>query len=485
MNKIEKAKKKYNNISKPAKASLWFVFASVVQKGISLVTTPIFTRILSTEEYGTVTVFNSWLSILTIFATFELATGVFNKAMIKYEDDRDGYTSSTMFLATIISLAFFAVYLIGHNFWNGLLDLNTPLMAMLFLEIIFTIGMSFWSIRNRFDFEYKSVVAITLLANILATLLSVVLVLVNTENRAEWRVAGTLIVHIVIYSVIYYRLMRKGKKLVVPEYWKYAVGYNLPLIPHYLSQQILNQSDRIMISRMIDKSSAAIYTVAYQIAIVLNIITNAVHASFMPWAFQKIRDKEYRDIGKVAFELELCICAACFLFSLFAPEVIMILGGKAYYEAIWVVPPVAMSIVFNVLYTLIANVAFYYEKTKFIMVGTVASALANIIMNYIFIQIYGFVAAGYTTMVCFMLYSIVHYIFMLHICKTEGIENPFDGKLMLGIAFLAAALSIVSTVLYRHTALRYGVIVLVAVLVVAFRKKVMSVLKGLRKTGEN
>ena len=481
MNVIEKAKRRYKSISKPAKASLWFVFASVVQKGISLITTPIFTRILSTEEYGTVSVYNSWLSILTIFATFELATGVFNKAMIKYEDDRDGYTSSTMFLATIISLVFFVAYLIGHNFWNGLLDLNTPMMVMLFFEIIFTIGMSFWSIRNRFDFEYKSVVAITLLANILATLLSVVLVLINTDNRAEWRVFGTLLVHIVIYSVISFRLMRKGKKFVVPEYWKYAVGYNLPLIPHYLSQQILNQSDRIMISRMIDKSSAAIYTVAYQIAIVLNIITNAVHASFAPWAYQKIRDKEYKDIGKVAFELEICICAACFLFSLFAPEVIMVLGGKAYYEAIWVVPPVAMSIVFNVLYTLIANVAFYYEKTKFIMFGTVLSALANIVLNYIFIQIYGFVAAGYTTMACFMLYSIVHYIFMLHICKTEGIENPFDGKLMLGIAFLAAALSVVSTVLYRHTVVRYGVVAVVALMAAVFRKRIITVVKGFKK----
>lgn len=460
---------------------MWFVFASIVQKGISLVTTPIFTRILTTEEYGTVSVYNSWLSILTIFATFELATGVFNKAMIKYEDDRDGYTSSTLFLATLISLAFFVIYLIGHSFWNSLLDLSTPIMVMLFLEIIFTEAMSFWSIRNRFEFEYKSVVALTLIANIGGTLLSVLLVVVNKENRAEYRVLGTLLVHIAIYSVVYFLLMKKGRKFVVAEYWKYAVGYNLPLIPHYLSQQILNQSDRIMISRMIGRGDAAIYTVAYQIAIVLNIITNAVHASFAPWAFQKIKEGDNKKIGKVAFELELCICAACFLFSLFAPEVIMILGGKAYYEAIWVVPPVAMSIVFNVLYTLIANVAFYYEKTKFIMIGTVLSAAANIVLNYIFIPIYGFVAAGYTTMACFMIYSIVHYVFMLHICKVEGIENPFDGKKMLGIAFLAAILSVVSTFLYRYTVVRYGVILIGAVLAVIFRKKIVDVVKGFKK----
>ena len=473
--------KKYNLMSRPAKASLWFVFASIVQKGISLVTTPIFTRILTTDEYGTVSVYNSWLSILTIFATFELATGVFNKAMIKYENDRNGYTSSTLFLSTLISFAFFAVYLCGRTFWNRVLDLSTSMMVMLFLEIIFTEGMLFWSIRNRFDFEYKSVVFITLAANIGGTLLSVLLVLVNKENRAEYRVLGTLIIHIIIYSMVYFLLMKKGKKLIVPEYWKYAVGYNLPLIPHYLSQQILNQSDRIMISRMIGMGDAAIYTVAYQIAIVLNIITNAVHASFAPWAFQKLKDGTNKKIGLVAFELEICICLTCFLFSLFAPEVILILGGKTYYNAIWVVPPVAMSIVFNVLYTLVANVAFYYEKTKFIMCGTVLSALANVVLNYIFIPIFGFVAAGYTTMACFMIYSIIHYIFMLHICRTEGIENPFNGKLMLGVAFSAAILSVISTILYQHTVSRYSVIIVGAILIIVFRKKITQILKAVKR----
>lgn len=478
MNKLQWLRQKYANISAPAKASMWFVFSSVVQKGIALLTTPIFTRILSTEEYGTITIYNSWLSILMIFATMELATGVFNKAMIKYENDRDGYTASTLFLASLFTCVLFVVYLIGHSYWNKLLDLSTPMMIMLFLEILFMEAMSFWSIRRRFEFEYKSVVGLTLLANIAGTLLSIVLVLNSPDRKAEYRVAGTLIVHILVYGVVYCMIMKKRKKLIRLDYWKYALSYNLPLIPHYLSQQILNQSDRIMISRMISMSAAAVYTVAYQISTILNIIITAVHASFAPWAFQKLKEGDNKKIGERAFQIELLICAGCFLCSLFAPEVILILGGQAYYEAIWVIPPVAMSIVFNVLYTLIANVAFYYEKTKFIMFGTVLSAAANIVLNYLFIPVYGFVAAGYTTMICFMLYSIVHYLFMLHICRIERITNPFDGKLMIGIALIAMASSIVSTMLYHHHVVRYLLIVAMGAAGIIFRKKLIMVIKG-------
>lgn len=96
-----------------------------------------------------------------------------------------------------------------------------------------------------------------------------------------------VLVHIVIYSVVYYKIMRAGRKTVWKEAWKYALHYNIPLIPHYLSQQVLNQADRLMINRMCGSAQTAIYTVAYQIAMVLNIVTTAIESSFTPWAYQK------------------------------------------------------------------------------------------------------------------------------------------------------------------------------------------------------
>ena len=468
---------RYKTMSKPAKASIWFAICSIIQRGISMITTPIFTRILTTEEYGTISVYNSWFAIIMIFATFELATGVFNKAMIKYEDDRDGYTSSTLFLATCITGVFFLVYLIAYDLWNNLFSLNTSFMVMMFVEIIFTEAMQFWSIRQRFDFEFKNVVIVTLLANVLGSVLSVVLVLLSPTHKAELKILGTLAVHIIIYGVIYFKLIRKGKKIYAPEYWKYAINYNLPLIPHYLSQQILNQSDRIMIDKMIGRADAALYTVAYQVAILMNLITNAVHASFSPWAFQSIRDKDYKKIGDLTLKIIILMAAVCFLFSLFAPEVILILGGSTYTEAVWVVPPVAMSIVFNMLYSLIGNFAFYFEKTKFVMVGTMGAALANIILNAIFIPMFGYAAAGYTTLACYILYSLLHYFVMLRICRENGIEQPFNTKAIWSVAVVSVLLSIISVFLYRYTIPRYIVMAMIIGILFWKRKTITRIMK--------
>lgn len=90
---MRKIFKIYKKLSLPVKASLWYMLCSIFQKGISVLTTPIFTRIMTTEQYGLVTIYNSWESIITVFATLNFTAGVFNNAMIRYENDRDGYTS--------------------------------------------------------------------------------------------------------------------------------------------------------------------------------------------------------------------------------------------------------------------------------------------------------------------------------------------------------------------------------------------------------
>lgn len=452
---------KYRRLSLPTKASLWYIICSLIQRGISFFTTPLFTRMLDTSSYGTIVIYNSWLEIVSIIITLQLTTGVFNKAMIKYEKDRDGYTSSSLFLVSSIILMFFLVYLISRRIWNTAFDLPTDIVVMMFADIFFSAAMSFWSIRNRFEYKYKNVVFFTMLANILGPAVSIVLiVLAPPQWKAEAKILGALIVKAVIYTIVYILIMKKGRKLVNADYWKYSIKYNLPLIPHYLSQQVLTQSDRIMINKICGSSDAGIYGVAYQLSMSIFIIVIAINNSFTPWVFESIRDKKYKEIRKVALELELLIGAACFGFTLFAPEFIYVLGGSKYMEAVWIVPPVTMSVLFQTLYSFFGNVEFYFEKTKIIMIASVICAAANILLNVWFISRYGFVAAGYTTLVCYMLYALVHYVFMLKICRNEGMENVYSGKWMWSIGFAFAALSLVVSTLYRYTFIRYALIVL-------------------------
>ncbi|MTV96675.1 oligosaccharide flippase family protein, partial [Streptococcus pneumoniae] len=117
---MKKILNKYYSLSNPVKASIWFTICNVLQKGISMITVPIFTRLLTTEQYGVYSVYQSWYSIIGVFATLNLYYGVFNNGMVKYEKDKNAFTSSMQGLTTTVTAIFLVIYLIGIDFWNSL-----------------------------------------------------------------------------------------------------------------------------------------------------------------------------------------------------------------------------------------------------------------------------------------------------------------------------------------------------------------------------
>ena len=112
---LKKIKLFYNKIPQGIKASIWFTVCSIIQKGIQLITVPFFTRILTAEQYGQYSLYQSWLSIISIFATLNLSSGVFNNGMLKYKEERTKYISSMQGLSTIVSLLVIGVYISCKN----------------------------------------------------------------------------------------------------------------------------------------------------------------------------------------------------------------------------------------------------------------------------------------------------------------------------------------------------------------------------------
>ncbi len=480
MDKIKFFLIKYDNISSPVKASVWFTVCNFLQKGINMLTLPIFTRILTTEEYGIFTIYQSWYNILTIFATLNLSAGVFNNGMIKYENEKEKYTSALNGLSITVTSLLFFVYLLGHSFFNRLLGLPTLLVVAMFIELLFVPAYSLWSVRQRFDYKYKPLVVVTFLLTIISPIVGVVAVLLST-HKAEARVLSYVGIQICVGIILTFVNFYKGKRFYVKSFWKYALWFNIPLIPHYLSMTVLGQADRIMISRMIGMSEAAIYGLAYNISQMMVLITSAVNGSLIPYTYKSMKEKKYSDIGSIVDIL--MIMWACFLIVIvcFGPEIIRLFASKDYYEARWIVPPVALSVYFTVLYNLFGNIEFYFEANKFIMCASVIGAASNIILNYIFIPKYGYIAAGYTTLFCYILFSLVHYLFHIVILnkKASGVRI-YNIKLILTLSFILILFVFCITLFYDNWCARYMIIALTVIVVILNKKYFFNMLKTLK-----
>lgn len=171
------------------------------------------------------------------------------------------------------------------------------------------------------------------------------------------------------------------------------------------------------------------------------------------------------------------------VFTAFAPEVIYIMAPAQYHEAIYVIPPVSASSYFTFLYNIFSIVGLYYEKTKKIMWASVSGAILNLVLNAICIPIFGYIAAAYTTLVCYMFFSFAHYLIMKSICKAnlDGVEI-YDMKFILLMSAVMIALTIIFTLTYSNSLIRYAIILVLAVIIFVQRKVLLNTMKELKSS---
>ncbi|MFR5741368.1 MAG: lipopolysaccharide biosynthesis protein [Coprococcus sp.] len=473
--------KKYTSISVQARAAIWFSACSILQKGISFIVVPIFTRILTTEQYGTYSLYLSWLQILTIITSLYLYYGVFTNGMNKYDTDRDRYISSMQGLTLTITAIVFAIFFVTQNAWSDILGLAPHLIFLMFVEMAVTPALSFWSGRQRFEYKYRKLVIVTLCKSIVNPVLGLIMVSL-AEDKATARILSVVIVEVCFCGVIMVYQFLKGKCWIDKKYWKFALGMAIPLLPHYLSGMILNKGDQIMISKMVSTSAVAFYSVAYNIGMLVQIFTNAISNSFTPWIYQRIKADKYEKIPETINFLMLLVAAISLGLMLLSPELVLLFGSSGYASAAYVIPPVAASVFFIFLYNILATPQFYFEKTSFLMVSSILAAVVNLGLNYIFIKQYGYVAAGYTTLVCYVLYSIGHAIISRKVMK-EFIPGKtlFDYKCVVGLSVLVIFAGIGCNFLFDYKIVRYGLLVILGIVAFVKREFLMSSIIGLKK----
>lgn len=475
---LKKTIDRYRNLPVHIKSSIWYLICSFLQKGISMLTTPIFTRILTTAEYGKISVFTSWLGIVTIFVSLNLSSGVYSRGVVTFEKERAKFSSSMQGLSLVLCLTWTFIYIVSRDFWNQLFSLTTLQMIAMLVMIWTSAAFNFWAAEQRVIYKYRNLVIITLIVSVAKPSLGIILVL-SSDDKVTARILGMAIVELLAYSWTFIQQMVKGKVFYSQRFWKHALVFNIPLIPHYLSQTVLNSSDRIMIEKMVGSDVAGIYSLAYSLGMIMMLINTAISQTLNPWLYTKIRDRQIKSIAPIAYSTLILVAGSNLILIAFAPEAVKLFAPKEYYDAIWCIPPIALSVYFSFCYDLFAKVEFYYEKTKLIALATVSGAALNIILNVICIKKFGYVAAAYTTLICYIAYAAFHYLAMKKISRIEfkG-EQIYNLKRLLQITITFLAIGLLYLASYKNLLVRYGITAVLAVFIFIRRKEIFKMVSN-------
>lgn len=460
--------------SSALKAGAWYTVSNFLMRSIGFLTMPIFNRVLTKTETGYYSNFATWLSVFTICITLNLES-TFISARYDYEKDFDEYILSVLSLSTLssmisillLNLLFFLIqpYILISRFY-----LNCMLVYLVFLPAV-----NMFQARERYFFKYKMSVFLSILVSIGTTGLSLLLVM-TMGNRLTGRIIGSLIPSVLVGIVLYLVIVHNGKKFTT-KYWKYAFKICLPFIPHLLSMTLLNSMDKSMITKICGLEANATYSTAYSCGAIISLLIVSLNSAYAPWLGEKLHKKKHEEIRAFSKIYILIFCVLAALIMLLAPEVLYIIGGNKYLDALYVIPPVACGCIFQFLYTMFVNVEQFSKKTIGMAIASVSAALLNFVLNSIFIPRYGFVAAAYTTLAGFAWLLIAH----MFLVRLYGMQDVYPYSLVISVALIALAFTVGVNYLYRNRILRYGITGVYSVcllcVIIKNKDKIFSIVK--------
>ena len=392
--------------SKAGRSGLIYTATNFFNAALPFLLLPVLTEELTEAEYGIVAMILVVVSVVTPLMTVGV-TGAISRAYFREEiADFPAYIGNTLYIVLAGFLTVTAAFFAGEGFLSSFTGIPQPwLFACIFIALgDFLIAINL--VTYRVKFEAKKFAAIKISQTILLFGITFLLVV---GYDFDWRgvIIARLVVLFLFSGVSIFELVRNRllKFKINRTYIRNALLFGVPLLPHLLSGFIVNTSDRIFITNILDVSRTGTYSVAYQIGSVIDLISNSFNLAWSPWLFMKLKDfnKNYSIIKKATNFSLIGLFGLAFLFLLTVPVILEFFVSDDFQVSRWVISIVALGFVFQGYYLLFVTYLFYQGNTKLISIITISIALVNLILNYIMIHRYGVIGAAITTAVCFLL----------------------------------------------------------------------------------
>jgi len=397
---------------------------NVINKTIPFFLLPIMTRYLSPTDYGIVATFDVLLAVVAVFVGLSMHGAInVNYFKLKKEELREYIGNVFIILFTNFILIFIIVFFLKTYLSNVIKFPENwiPIVTIIALcQSIFAVNLGLWQVEQK-SFPYGVFQISRTILNVALSLIFVVALVWGWQGR----LLGIIITSIV-YGIISIFVIIKRKYITFSfnkKYIKDALFFGVPLIPHALGGWTMTSIDRIFINSMVGVDATGIYTVGYQVGMIIGLLANSFNLAWSPFLYEKLKENNYSTkerIVKFTYLYNVCIILAALTLSFTAPYFFKIFVSKNFYFAYKYVLWVALGYAFQGMYFMVVNYIFYVKKTYLLAWVTFTSAGVNIVLNYFFIKANGAIGAAQATTITFFVQFI-----MVWILSAKVYEMPW------------------------------------------------------------
>jgi O-antigen/teichoic acid export membrane protein len=391
--------------------TILYSIGEVIPRILSFILLPVLTSYLSTKEYGIVSYTNSVMIFVFVIASLSLNTFLLREFFLEknIEKRRDLVGSIFYFILIFNVLLLILQWLIFPLLIDflGIKISFYPFFLLAILNNFFDVLSIIPLVVYRVNDNAKSFVLVNVSRTIFQYLF-VLLLLVKYDMGLIGSYYGKLLANIP-FVVIYIIIIIKNSNFRFDfKILKNALKFSLPLLPGSISYILITLSDRVILERYISLNDLGIYSVAFTLALALNVVTQSIYKAIEPMVFKDFNSDNFSETNSKLYTIYLFLVILFgFGLSLFSKEVFLIATSPDFLNGYKIVPFILISVIISASNLYLDMLLIAAGKQKIVSYTTILSGIISVILNFALIPIFGFYGAIIASITAFTFTNIV------------------------------------------------------------------------------
>ncbi len=385
------------------------IYASgeILVKGLSFLALPLYSHLISPNEYGTLGFLRSLVSFLPFILTFYY---LYAYVRLSVEIEEKVLISTYFFLGIYLNIFYFSISLLLYVLFieNYNIDFKYFVLSIFSSSAIYLFQIMQMYYRSK-GYAKKYIKVSTLYA-ITGLGFNFLFLTLFKDNVLAMLLSSSIIT--LIASIFAYTIMRDKIhwKLFDSNIVKQILKYSIPLVPGAISLLMFSNSDKIILINFISKDTLGIYTFAFSIGLAMSYIGNAFFMSYQPIFYQKISDNLHIEI-KLAFWKNILMLFTALMATYFVIYIVYHISNTQYKLGSSIAYIIASAYCFMVFAQIMELHLTYLKKTSLVSFIYGAGSILTIIGLYIFIPIFGMNGAAFSLFISSFFISILMYLY--------------------------------------------------------------------------
>ncbi|MBU9823611.1 oligosaccharide flippase family protein [Rahnella perminowiae] len=340
---------------------------------------PVLSRALGPEQYGQISLFNTYVSIFFVFIGLNSSA-----AIIRYEYTQKRYHSADYFFSSVIilSIAFILYIHVLYVFYRHEIIILAALAG--YLQCVYTNLVSVSQARKEAK-KYLIAQVLNAAMSFFMTLLFLYYFWANYEARVYAIIMGFLLS--IFFASWSNRVWLKQVDFRFETFKKTSLQlllFGVPLIIHNLSFLARSGLDRIMISKYFPGATLGNYSAAFQLSVIITVVLMALNKALTPHLYSQLRNNKIRrsDFNLIFagyFFLSILITVVA---QLLPEKIYNMVAGEEYKDIKRLVIIMVPAFLAQGFYLIMASTCFFYGKNKAISYCTFTGGIVHCVILY-------------------------------------------------------------------------------------------------------